>query len=420
MLRTTISEMAMQRHSKSSKSSRQPTEQSENHSFYFQGCWMPPLLYHHATAPKKTSRLNGTDLAVFVVVTGLFDPKWKGCWASNGWIAERINTSPKQVQRSISRLIEFQLLEWAGEHPKTKRILRTPWALKSTIPTPHPDKKCPGGPGQKMSGDSKRQDDGSTSSAASSRRSKKAEKSMLLDDIDIRPKSKAPAPAQIDYEYADRLYNAVRSAGKRTQRSWSRKSWAQEFRRLHDEEVNETYSGEVLDWFCAHIGQEYVPQTWSAKSFRLEFSKVEAAMERDRKRNPVVTVSANATKIVNRIKHLHWPKGSATQLPIVVQLSIDKIQKFRKHLLNRVMPDSPLASLSGKVRAAVRAYEHVIEVYLKNNVYRRIAHWEKWNGNLIPYAWSPQSESVMANGRELAKKFTGKSENWDKLLKEIE
>src|SRR5690349_18182499 len=49
--------------------------------------------------------------------------------------------------------------------------------------------------------------------------------------------------------------------------------WKDEFSKLTNEVSQETIS-RILDWYISHIGEEFVPEAFSGKSFRIKFHQL--------------------------------------------------------------------------------------------------------------------------------------------------
>jgi hypothetical protein len=75
------------------------------------------------------------------------------------------------------------------------------------------------------------------------------------------------------------------------------REWANQFRLMRERDgVSQDDINEALEWYDDHIGEEYIPEAFSAKSFREKYSsgKIPAAMKRT-KTQPVKTDSQGRT-----------------------------------------------------------------------------------------------------------------------------
>lgn len=65
----------------------------------------------------------------------------------------------------------------------------------------------------------------------------------------------------------------------------NKKQWALQFKKLHvQENVKKSEIKKVLKWYSLHISEKYVPDIRSAKTFRIKFDDVRAAMDRHQKK----------------------------------------------------------------------------------------------------------------------------------------
>jgi hypothetical protein len=93
--------------------------------------------------------------------------------------------------------------------------------------------------------------------------------------------SKTKKQDRFYYKRSIQLSNALKSKRK-IFRKLNIDKWSIEFKKLHiEDEVKKSKIKEVLSWYVKHIGEDFVPEVYSAKSFRLKFEKIVSAMERN-------------------------------------------------------------------------------------------------------------------------------------------
>lgn len=81
------------------------------------------------------------------------------------------------------------------------------------------------------------------------------------------------------------LHYALKSKNK-IYRQPKLSEWKKEFRDLvWKDGVPKEQVKESLDWYCDRIGGEYIPQAFSAKSFREKYSQIKSAIERESARD---------------------------------------------------------------------------------------------------------------------------------------
>ncbi len=91
----------------------------------------------------------------------------------------------------------------------------------------------------------------------------------------IKEKESPPDQAET---MANRLYIGVHKKNKIMRRP-SLLQWRKEFAHLL-QEAGPARVKKVLDWYLLHIGEDYVPEAFCAKTFKDKFIKIEGAMER--------------------------------------------------------------------------------------------------------------------------------------------
>lgn len=114
-------------------------------------------------------------------------------------------------------------------------------------------------------------------------------KNTVKDLKDISPNSKnynsteskkQTSATKIYQSLSEQLKDIVSSINKITLGTRTHQ-WASHFRKLNEiDKVPFSRIREVLKWYEEHIGEEFVPECYSAESFRIKFNKLESAMER--------------------------------------------------------------------------------------------------------------------------------------------
>jgi hypothetical protein len=139
---------------------------------------------------------------------------------------------------------------------------------------------------------------------------------------------------KFDKKYAIKLEEAIRLKRK-IFRKVNIHQWTKHLQKLRIEDgIKKKRLKEVLNWYILHFGEKYVPQIYSAESFREKFLFVEDAKKRIEGEEPEqIEITPTAKKVVQRLnEYLTWPKGSDNQLSTIVQKSLDNYQVFlEKH-----------------------------------------------------------------------------------------
>ena len=238
--------------------------------------------------------------------------------------------------------------------------------------------------------------------------------------------------------WADQLHKAIAISGNRVGQRWSRPAWAEQFRILDNQIQDRGLISRVLHWYVGNIGKPYVPEALAAKSFRMKFSNIKAAMERTQPIPKVLAISPAIAYHADTLSRLHWPKGICkTDLAMAMQASYDNLVKLRTKIKKyKVWCDQ---QIDGKVKAttlvgwtdvarantAQRMLDHLMyaaDVVRRHfeSTYRRVHHWKDWSGDLKYFILTEQSIHMYHIGREWMWAYSANARlTWDKFMEEI-
>ena len=108
------------------------------------------------------------------------------------------------------------------------------------------------------------------------------------------------------------------------------KKWILEFQKLrrHDG-IDAEDIKKVVKWYDKHIGEKYIPQAYSASSFRNKFLQLEAAMKRT---GGDITVSKKAKQITKDLikDELLFPTTSFSSYANAIQQTMSNWKRFQK------------------------------------------------------------------------------------------
>jgi hypothetical protein len=357
-----------------------------DHEFQFRGVWLPAEILLALEAGK----INAREIILLAMVDALVTPA-RGCWASNTYLGKRLGASPETVRRMLARLEGLGYLR-RSQQKGQRREIETAWSRL----TPH---KTVGGSPQNCGGDNK----GKT----------KEDSVVFFEDLST------PNTDPQDTEIATLLAKAVQ--GKLPGRRVNVAAWAKQVALLRREATPARVLA-AAQWYATAIGGQWVPQAYSAKTFREKFPAIEAAMERAAVREPAaLVVGARATGVLRRLEGLSWPKGSGPQVPQAVQLSLDRFTAWQA-ARDRVTEDQRAA-------ACIRAYKFgeylqgttpapgaYVEAWFRR-VHGMVQNWAGWSGRLSGMAWHMGHDEFQRVGRGWAEDYCGQPARWDAFHK---
>jgi len=126
--------------------------------------------------------------------------------------------------------------------------------------------------------------------------------------------NKRKCPSPWDHRAAEELHKAVTSFRPVNGRS-DLKAWAEQFRLMREyDKIEKKDIREVLQWYAKHIGEEYIPEAFSASSFRSKFKdgKFLGAMNRSRKDEGEEAPLNSRQKMLAEFKRRIWELQEST------------------------------------------------------------------------------------------------------------
>jgi hypothetical protein len=374
----------------------------------FRGWWIPVAVVRLL----ESGAINPTETILLGMIDGLVSED-RGCFATNAYLAEKLNLKPRRVQVMLAKLKDLGLIRVVGQDAR-RRYLETCWSR----PEIGAQKNARQGR-SKMRPDRKG-DDTSYLSAGPDRPSTgngEGESMPFFQELEDAKETKDRGKAsQADTNNAKKLEDGLRSRNK-LMRQVSRQAWADEFRKMreldgiHDSEV-ET----VLNWYAANIGKQYVPQAYSAKAFRERWPAIVEAKGRDK---TTIVASDVATDIATKLTKTPWPKGTGPQVIAAVQMSLDAFDDFakRRRELAARTDNAKLKRWLVKLDELMGTRRSFVVVWMEQ-VRKRVERWPNWSGHLTSLAFDPQSEDAAKYGRNLSHAYSGSDALWNATLKE--
>lgn len=245
---------------------------NEHHDKQFKGWWIPA----HVVQLFEEGQVNIKEVILLAIIDSLSKLK-EGCFASNAYLGKQVKVGPDRVRHMIARLKGLKLLRQASFNGR-KRVLETYW---SSLPA----EEIAGQTGQKQPG-------GQAKSSHLLNKGNNKEKHSLSrptvgDGVHVDPpeKKRKKQPSPFDRKCAAELAKIVSTVIK-VNRLADIKKWADQFRLMRTyDKVPAKEIKAAIQWYAKHIGGEYVPEAFSAKTFREKYPKMLAAMRRSAKRD---------------------------------------------------------------------------------------------------------------------------------------
>lgn len=243
----------------------------------------------------------------------------------------------------------------------------------------------------------------------------------------LEPEHKDPDRQPTELLMAVKLANAIKA--KKLNRYQIRlELWAVEFKRLlAKRDRSEVWK--VLDWYIDNLGQEYVPDAFSAESFRKKYERIEVSMCSD---PDAVEVSKEGESILNLLKQTWWPKGADIELPVVVQKSFGNYSKFLdslkklKAFVNERQAKCPDEEdkMAVKYRRLHLFLNHLFTTGKVQNpipfvtnwflmINNSVVSWPAWEGGLGRYIWKATSPRFQQIARNWSAEWARDSRLWD-------
>lgn len=256
-----------------------------------------------------------------------------------------------------------------------------------------------------------------------------------------RKKESAYKPKKWDREQAVKLSNAVQRINNLS-RKWNLNKWADHFRLLRvNDKIKKHRITKALEWYIQNIGKEYIPQAYSAFSFRQKFMKIELAKKRINcnpkkesdlfekiKDNPI---SKEAEDILIVLRDYSWPKGTSIDLANTVNNSLKAYSEFLKlfrglmYELHETKKDIEEKEIQCLIRfceyldGRLESPSYFIERWMMDiNV--RLNNWEDWSGELSSFEFQIKSKQFQRMGFSWAEDFCGDANRWKDFMEELE
>lgn len=221
-----------------------------------------------------------------------------------------------------------------------------------------------------------------------------------------------------DRKCAQDLASSLTRAGRVTRIPHVR-VWSRAFRDLR--KINKIPDKDVVhcvQWYCAHVKDQYTPLVCSAEQFRTKYPAIVEAMLRYSRDNPDVIISEAAQRIVKDLTRLKWPSKVVESLPAFVQLSLDNLTKLLDKM-EFILQNKSLENLYGVVRSVINRLPPA-ETYIKQWWEQKFPLLKKFpKTRLDTCVWSIHHKDFTNVVRAWIHDYCGRDDVWFRILQEI-
>jgi biotin operon repressor len=378
----------------------------ETHDYQFTALIIPK----HIVDLFHKGDINATEMLLVSIIHAL--AKKDGCYASNAYLAGMLNIHQQSMSRMIRHLREMGLVQVYVRERDQQRLMKTYF---------NECENWPAGVNPNVEG-------GST---------------LGLRGVNVRVD---PAPSKEGTDIiANNCGRAAQGFGLVGKRSWcdsaahalskelsaqrllmrppNLKAWAAEFQAMLNLGISKQEIKETIIWYTQNIREPYMPQAYSAKSFRDKYPQLRKRMTKQQSKGEVLVkpneLSPKAeAPLYEILQHYHWPKGSKLQLPYVIQASVANFRTYMKKADSAELKGT-LQKFNFWMRAAHFATPaSSLERYFIG-VFDRLAGWDEWGGDLSTYIWSPDIKHVQQQGRQHATDYSNDPELYARYLEAL-
>lgn len=233
----------------------------------------------------------------------------------------------------------------------------------------------------------------------------------------LEQQEEASQPTSEASQLASRLGNALR-AKRKVKRRVDITKWAKDFESLI-KEYGHPQVDQVLSWYIENIGKEYVPEAYSAKTFK---DKYLAILKAGTLAPVNVEVSPLAQEIAEHLALKAWPAGAEMQLPSLVQRSLDNYIIFLKQIEalknKKGIPQHTSAFIRYLQDAKLHSPVNFVTIWYES-VLERLRGWTSWHGNLEPWLFSIEHGTFNNQMSNASADYCGSSIRWTQLKGEL-
>lgn len=343
--------------------------------------------------------------------------KKKYCWATNTYFANLYNVNKKTISKWINSLVETGFIELKIINNNYRKIYLRGVLEKSNRDT----RNHVGGVQNHVGGYTKSRRGGTQNHVPlynSTRRIKKENKQSKLcfDGDNTLFSSNKKTEKQPSQKQAVYLYNHLKLKRK-VMRSPNMNKWTDAFYNLKvKDEVPSKTINKVLKWYCKYIGEKFIPQAYSAISFRDKFDNIRECMIKSK---PAMTKKLKISKDAKRFCRTfsYSVPFEEKEFEQIVQASFTRLKKWYSQCLNYFNTSKdPLFVLDCPPAPHLFA-----DMWFKKMIYLHNKYGENFIQNNDGWEFFPQHRlhyEMFLDFYNLTKRELSNT-RWEKIVKEI-
>lgn len=226
-------------------------------------------------------------------------------------------------------------------------------------------------------------------------------------------------PTEKDIEIAKSLLYKLSKKGLLNSRRSSVSSWSRHIAALHAHDgYDPSVVYETAKYYLLHLGEKYVPQAFSGRSFRRKFVDIQRTISRISGKDPdqaTLVVSEKALELKKELEEF-LPENHPNDLPILIQKSINNARDLLKRLdsLRSSQLGFPITQYLEIIKDYIPESPELIAEEWFNGIVEKYMFWEEWSGKLYVFSIDSKrlcqfgviADLVSSEGREI----------WDELL----
>lgn len=168
----------------------------------------------------------------------------------------------------------------------------------------------------------------------------------------------------------------------------------------------------VLDWYCLHLGEEFVPRITTGTAFGKRFDDVVRAMNRDPESEEVFVDLVSIEVATHWERTANWPVEVRPHLALIVQQSRKNWGIFRDKMKETKVE-------SGFIHQVIIAHPKFIDEWIEQ-LNRELSWKEHYNGDVLQLAFRADSKRFKDSfWRAWSYQWCGNSKRYDSLLADL-